>query len=231
MLAELQQELQNLADPKKAKDLARYFKTSPGEYGEGDRFLGVTGSSQRKLARKYRELSLPNLQVLLSSPWHEHRQVALFILVLKYPRAKGEDKQSLIHFYLKNLKSINNWDLVDCSAPHLLGDYFLEKDKAFLYRLARSKDFWCRRIAVLSTFGFIRKNQFADALQMAELLLRDQEDLIHKAVGWMLREIGNRNRSAEEAFLLKHYRQMPRTMLRYALEKFPEKRRQFYLKK
>ncbi len=231
MLNQLKKDLKKLANPEKAKILQRFFKTGKGEYGEGDVFLGITVPEQRKIAKKYSELPLKETQKLLSGKIHEHRLTALLILVIKYKKSDDTDKKRISHFYIKNFKHINNWDLVDLSSEKILGDYLLEKDKSLLYKLAKSKNLWERRIAVITTFAFIRNNRFNDTLKISGLLLNDRHDLIHKAVGWMLREIGKRDQEVEEKFLQKHYRKMPRTMLRYAIEKFDEKKRQFYLKK
>ncbi len=231
MLNQLKKDLKKLANPEKASILQRFFKTGKGEYGEGDVFLGITVPEQRKIAKKYSELPLKETRKLLSGKIHEHRLTALLILVIKYKKADDTDKKKISHFYIKNFKHINNWDLVDLSSEKILGDYLLEKDKSLLYRLAKSKNLWERRIAVITTFAFIRNNRFNDTLKISGLLLNDRHDLIHKAVGWMLREIGKRDQEVEEKFLKKHYRKMPRTMLRYAIEKFDEKKRQFYLKK
>jgi 3-methyladenine DNA glycosylase AlkD len=231
MLNQLKKDLKKLANPEKAGILQRFFKTGKGEYGEGDLFLGITVPEQRKIAKKYSELPLKETQKLLSGKIHEHRLTALLILVIKYKKADDTDKKRISHFYIKNFKHINNWDLVDLSSEKILGEYLLEKDKSLLYRLAKSKNLWERRIAVITTFAFIRNNRFDDTLKISGLLLNDRHDLIHKAVGWMLREIGKRDQEVEEKFLKKHYRKMPRTMLRYAIEKFDEKKRQFYLKK
>lgn len=228
-LLDLKNDLNNLGNSEKVKPLGRFFKTGKGEYGEGDKFLGVSVPDQRKIAKKYQDLGLNNIQKLLDSKFHEYRQVALIILTHKYKKA--EDKKNIADFYLKNTKNINNWDLVDISAPKILGDYLLDKDRSVLYKLAKSKNLWEKRIAILSTYAFIKNGQFDDALKIAEILLNDQHDLIHKAVGWMLREIGNKNQIVEERFLRKHYKNMPRTMLRSAIEKFDEKKRKFYMKK
>lgn len=231
MLSQLQKEMQSLANPKKAKDYARYFKTGKGEYAEGDIFLGIVVPFQRKLNAKYKDLSLHEIQQLLNSKIHEHRSVALFILACQFKKADEKKKEAIVRLYLKNTRNINNWDLVDLSAPKILGEYLLDKDRKVLYKMASSSLLWDRRIAVLATFAFINKNDFKDSLNIAELLLKDKHDLMHKAVGWMLREIGKRNQKAEEDFLKKHYREMPRTMLRYAIEKFDDKKREFYMKK
>ncbi|MEA2113645.1 MAG: DNA alkylation repair protein [Patescibacteria group bacterium] len=230
MLNQLKKELQKAGDKKKAEVCARFFKTGKGEYGEGDIFLGVAVPKQRKIAKKYADLRIGDLRKLLSSKIHNYRSIALFILISQYEKADAKGKKKIFDFYLKNIKNVNNWDLVDCSAPHITGDYLLNKNRRILYKLAKSKNLWKRRIAILATYRFIKKNQFKDALKISETLLNDEHDLIHKAVGWMLREIGNRDKNIEEKFLKKYYRKMPRTMLRYAIEKFDEKKRILYLK-
>ncbi len=224
-------DLQNLQDPEKAKQLSRFFKTGKGEYGEGDIFLGIKVPEQRKLAKKYSGLPLDDIGHLLNSTIHEQRLTSLFILVLKYNKEDEKGKMEVVDFYISNLKHVNNWDLVDISAPHILGNYLLDNDRSILYRLASSDNLWERRIAILSTFSFIKNNQYEDALNISGILIFDEHDLIHKAVGWMLREIGKRDIKTEEEFLLKHYHEMPRTMLRYAIEKFDEEIRKFYLGK
>ncbi len=234
MLDKLRLDLQKIADPIKAKNYARFFKTGKGEYGEGDNFLGVVVPNQRQIAVKYKDLSLVDLQKLLSSNIHEYRLTALFILVSQYKQFKKDKEKRgvIIKFYLKNTKNINNWDLVDSSAHYILGDYLLDKkDRSILYKLAKSKNLWERRIAIISTFAFIRARQFDNTIKISEILLKDKHDLIHKAVGWMLREVGKRNKKVEEGFLQKYYRQMSRTMLRYAIEKLPENERKRYLDK
>ncbi|MFC2062167.1 DNA alkylation repair protein [Elusimicrobiota bacterium] len=229
--SEVEQELKKLKNPEKAKILTGFFKTGKGEYGEGDVFLGITVPLQRKVAKKYNDLSLNHLEKLLNSKIHEFRLVALFILIDQYKKADEKEKKSIVKFYMKNTKNINNWDLVDLSAPKILGEHLLDKDKAVLYRFAKSKNLWERRISIITTFTFIRNKKFEDALNISEILLNDGHDLIHKAAGWMLREIGKRDLGTEESFLKKHYRTMPRTMLRYAIEKFGDKKRKFYLGK
>lgn len=228
-LDNLKSDLQALADPEKAKILSRFFKTGIGQYGEGDIFLGVMVPGQRLIAKRYSGLSLGNISKLLASRIHEHRLVALQILVEKYKNADETAKGKVADFYLKHTKNINNWDLVDLSAANILGGYLLDRDRSVLYRLAGSKNLWERRISVLATFAFIRKNDFEDTLRISELLLKDNHDLIHKAVGWMLREVGKRDVKAEEDFLKEHYRVMPRTMLRYAIERFDETKKRFFL--
>lgn len=230
----LESSLKSLANPEKARLLQRFFKTGKGEYGEGDIFLGIMVPQQRKVAKDAAQrLSLNNIQLLLKSKVHDRRMIALFILIEKYQKAKKEKNEQknkeIFDFYLKNTKNINNWDLVDLSAPRIVGDFLLNKDRSILYKLVKSDNLWERRIAVLSSFMFIKNNDFKDSLNLAESLLKDNHDLIHKAVGWMLREIGKRNQHAEEVFLRKHYKHMPRTMLRYAIERFPEEKRKAYL--
>jgi len=231
-LVELKKEFKRNADPEQAANLQRFFKTGKGEYGEGDVFLGLKVPIQRSIAKKYKELTLGEIEKLLESKIHEHRMIALFILIGKYEKAVEPEKKHIFDFYLRNTRNINNWDLVDLSAPNIVGDYLVEKDRSILYKLARSRELWERRIAILATFALIKRKESKDALAIAELLLSDKHDLIHKAVGWMLREVGKRvSQDDEENFLKKHYNTMPRTMLRYAIERFPEKKRIFYLKK
>ena len=229
MLDQIKRDLSQLSNPEKAKKLSGFFKTGKGQYGEGDIFLGIPVPEQRKVAKRYIDLPLNDLQNLLSSKIHEHRLTALLILVSKYEKADNSGKDEIFSFYLKNTQNINNWDLVDLSAPKIVGDYLFNKDKSILFKLAKSNNLWERRIAILSTFKFIRNNDFEDALSISEILLHDEHDLIHKAVGWMLREIGKRDQEIEERFLSKYCMQMPRTMLRYAIEKFDENKRKFYL--
>jgi 3-methyladenine DNA glycosylase AlkD len=222
-------ELKRLGDEKKAKILQGFFKTGPGEYGEGDVFIGVKVPELRRLSSRH-DLSIGGIRKLLKSPIHEERLLALFILVRVYSRADQGMKKRIYELYLESTRYINNWDLVDSSAEHIVGDYLMNRSKRPLFRLAKSKSIWERRIAILSTFRFVKQHEYKDALEVSSALLVDDEDLIHKAVGWMLREIGNRDIKAEERFLKKYYKRMPRTMLRYAIEKFPETKRQRYLK-
>jgi 3-methyladenine DNA glycosylase AlkD len=231
MLSRLKSDLSALSDPVRAKNLSWFFKTGVGKYGEGDVFLGIPVPMQRKIAKKYVDLPLVDVQELLSSKNHEYRLTALLILVLKYQKADMQGKEEIFRFYLANTRNINNWDLVDLSAPKIVGDYLVNKERSVLYRFAASDNLWERRIAVLSTFRFIANSDFEDAIAIAVLLLHDKHDLIHKAVGWALREIGKRNQIAEEQFLRKYFMEMPRTMLRYAIEKFDENKREFYLSK
>jgi 3-methyladenine DNA glycosylase AlkD len=226
-LQNFKSDINKLKNPKKAKLLQRYFKTGKGEYADGDVFIGITVPELRKIAKKYYGFDMKQLGELIQSKIHEYRMIALFILTHKY--ATTNHKKIITHFYLKNAKYINNWDLVDLSAPRILGTHLLDKNRKIIYQLAKSDNIWEKRIAVLATFMFIKHNDFKDSLKIAEILLKDKHDLIHKAVGWMLREIGKRNQAVEEQFLKKHCKAMPRTMLRYAIEKFPDEKRKFYL--
>ena len=228
--AEIQKELESLADPGHAEILQRFFKTGPGEYGEGDRFRGIRVPVLRKTARKYRDLPLTEAGRLLQSAFHEDRLLALLILIEHYYRRDDTVRDGIHRFYLNHTGWVNNWDLVDVSAPHLVGHYLMGRSKDPLTRLAASRVMWERRMAIIATFHFIKQGDYDDTLRVARLLLGDPEDLIHKAVGWMLREVGKRKVEAAEAFLQAHYRNMPRTMLRYAIERFPEARRQAYLR-
>jgi len=230
-LSDLKKELQEKANSSHAKNLQRFFKTGPGEYGEGDVFIGIKVPELRKTAQNFKGLYLKDIEKLLHSKIHEERMVALFILRIQYEKAvdNGENAKPYINLYLHNATRINNWDLVDTSAPYILGHHLLNEDREILYTFAKSPNLWKKRIAVLSTFAFIKEKDFKDALKLAELLLFEEHDLMHKAIGWMLREIGNRSLATEERFLKKYYREMPRMMLRYAIEKFPEKKRKAYL--
>ena len=229
---EVRKELKSMADPDKAAILQRYFKTGLGQYGEGDIFIGVTVPQSRKVAKKFSQLQLVEVKTLLYSRIHEERLVALLILVWRYSSALSsrEEKEEIVKFYLDNIKQVNNWDLVDLSAPNILGAHLIDRDRRLLYRLARSENVWERRIAILATYHFIRNGDFSDTLKIAEILLQDRRDLIHKAAGWMLREVGKRDVASEEAFLEKHLGVMPRTMLRYAIERLPESKRRRYKK-
>jgi 3-methyladenine DNA glycosylase AlkD len=226
----IQSKLKGLANKKNAEVAQRFFKTGPGEYGEGDIFLGIRVPVLRELAKEYQTITVKEAEHLLKSPIHEERLLALFILLRIYSKAEEAIKKAIYELYLKNTKCINNWDLVDSSAEYIVGDFLLDKGKNLLYQLARSKNLWERRISIMSTFCFIKRRQYSETLKVAKALLNDKEDLIHKAVGWMLREVGKRNLPLEEEFLKEHYKEMPRTMLRYAIEKFPETKRQGYLK-
>jgi 3-methyladenine DNA glycosylase AlkD len=221
--------LKALASVEKAAVLQRYFKTGPGEYGAGDIFLGIPVPEIRKLAKTYRHLRLEDTTQLLRSPIHEERLLALLILIQIFSAGDESVKKKIFDLYLSNTGFINNWDLVDVSAQHIVGAYLAAKNKKVLVRLAKSEDLWERRIAIMATFHFIRQDVFAETLKIAKILIADREDLIHKAVGWMLREVGKRNVRIEEQFLKLYYKKMPRTMLRYAIEKFPQARRRLYL--
>ena len=229
---EVRKELKSMADPDKAAILQRFFKTGLGQYGEGDIFIGVMVPQSRKVAKKFSQLHLVEVKTLLYSRIHEERLVALLILVWRYSSAlsRREEKEEIVKFYLDNIKQVNNWDLVDLSAPNILGVHLIYRDRRLLYRLARSENVWERRIAILATYPFIRNGDFSDTLKIAEMLLHDRHDLIHKAAGWMLREVGKRDAASEEAFLEKHFSVMPRTMLRYAIERLSESKRLRYKK-
>lgn len=229
-LPRLRSRLRRLASPEDARNLSWYFKTAPGEYGAGDRFIGVRVPALRRLAREFRALPPPAAAKLLQSPIHEERLLALLILTDAYERTAESGRAAIYRLYLKNLVRVNNWDLVDCSAPRIVGRHLKERPRKILFRLARSNILWRRRVAVLATFYFIRRGDFGDSLRLAELLLDDEHDLMHKAVGWMLREIGKRDVAALKKFLRQHAARMPRTMLRYAIEKLHERERQFYLR-
>jgi 3-methyladenine DNA glycosylase AlkD len=229
--AEARRRLRALADPAQVQVLRRFFKTGPGEYGAGDVFIGVKVPRIRALVRELDDLSLGDTAALLRSGIHEERMLALLLLVRRFERCREEAGRRAIHeLYLANTARVNNWDLVDATAPRLVGAFLEDGNRDVLYRLARSKSVWERRIAMVATLRFIRAGDLADALGIAEILLRDREDLIHKAAGWMLREAGERDREALERFLERHLGEMPRTMLRYAIEKFPEPRRRYYLR-
>lgn len=229
MLKDLKTRLHALADPEKAKRLQRFFKTRKGEYAEGDKFLGIVVPMQRKVAKEFRSLSLMELKKLLHSKWHEERLVALFIMVDQFKRGDAEQRAQLYNFYLSSTTVINNWDLVDSSASYIVGGYLFDRDRSILTKLACSSLLWERRIAVIATLFFISKDQFHDTLKITELLLSDKHDLIHKACGWMLREVGKRDQNVLIHFLEKHAAHMPRTMLRYAIEHFSPEERKHYL--
>jgi 3-methyladenine DNA glycosylase AlkD len=230
VIEEIHRKLQQLGDPRQALILRRFFKTGPGEYGEGDVFVGLKVPETRKLARQYEDLSLSESIKLLHSPIHEARLMALLILVHDFQRGEPDRQREICRLYLENSRHVNNWDLVDLSAPSIVGPQIIVLGQERFRSLAASPLLWDRRIAIMATFHGIKKGEFSDTLQVAGLLLRDKEDLIHKALGWMLREIGKRDQPAEEAFLRIHYRSMPRTMLRYAIERFPEDLRLRYLR-
>jgi 3-methyladenine DNA glycosylase AlkD len=226
---EIRDRLQAVSDNNDAAQLQRYFKTGPGDYGEGDRFIGVRVGPLRKLAREFHSLSLEEILVLLKSPYHEERMLALLIMTEQFARGSKVEQKKLFDLYLDNLNAINNWDLVDVSAPRIVGAWLEHRSRKPLYRLARSSHLWSRRVAMMATLYFIKDGDFDDALAIADILKDDEHDLIHKAVGWMLREVGNKDRQVAEQFLASRYKTMPRTMLRYAVEKFPQTRRKRYL--
>ncbi len=230
MIDEIQSQLVNLSNSVDGVFLQRFFKTGPGQYGEGDLFRGIRVPVLRKLSKAQQDIPLEIAELLLHSAYHEDRLLALLILVRKYANADETRRTSIYTMYLGNTLFINNWDLVDASAEHIVGAYLSDKNQEPLYQLAHSHSLWERRIAIVATFHFIKRCEFDETLKIAEILLTDKEDLIHKAVGWMLREVGKRDFQREEAFLGVHYKQMPRTMLRYAIEKFPHEMRLRYLK-
>ena len=230
MLNQLKSDLQKLTNPKKAEILQRFFKTGRVEYGEGDVFLGLTSRQIKEIAKKYyQQIKLPGIQSLLKSKIHEERLAAVRILVAQFNKNGDKQRKQIFDFYLKNTKNINNWDLVDLSAPNIVGNFLLDKNRKILYQLARSKNLWEKRIAIIATYEFIKNNQYQDTLRISKILLKDKHDLIHKAVGWMLREMGKRNQKELIKFLDKYLFHLPRTALRYAIEKFPEKKRKYYL--
>jgi len=228
----IQEDLTKLANKKKAKILQGFFKTGKGEYGEGDIFLGITVPLQREIAKKYISTPLSELNKLLKSKIHEERLTALLILTYKYEKTKSTlEKKEIFEFYLSNTKYINNWDLVDITTPKIVGNYILEhkNERKIIYSLAKSKNMWEKRISILATFPLIRNNEFEHTLKLSKLFLKEKHDLMHKATGWMLREVGKKDESELVKFLDKHKNEMPRTMLRYSIEKFDEEKRQYYL--
>ena len=229
-VADIKYEMRKLANKKIAEHSQRFFKTGKGQYGEGDIFLGIRVPVLRKIAKKFRRISLAEVSKLLESKFHEERLLSILMLVNLFKSGDEDDQELIYELYLDKTKFINNWDIVDISAGNIVGAFLFEKDKAPLYRLVFSENLWERRIAIVATFYFIRNDEFDDTLKIAEILFTDKEDLIHKAVGWMLREVGKRVIEIEEEFLEEHYLKMPRTMLRYAIERFPETRRKMYLK-
>lgn len=230
-LSVLEKKLLNKKNNNKAKILSRYFKTGPGEYGEGDIFLGLSVVDQREIVKPFITLSLVDLQKLLDSKFHEFRLSALLILVKKYQKSDELEKKKIVDFYLKNIKNVNNWDLVDLSSHYILGHYLFDKKRDILYDLALKNNLWSRRIAIISTFYFIKNNDLVDVFKLAKILIRDKHDLMHKAVGWMLREAGKRDVKKLESFLLTNKKNISRTTWRYAIEKFPENKRKIFLKK
>ncbi|MCX5694731.1 MAG: DNA alkylation repair protein [Candidatus Omnitrophica bacterium] len=230
-LLKLKYELRKSSNRQQAKILQRFFKTGCGEYAQGDIFLGARAPVLRSLAWRYQDLSFNEVLRLLKSPIHEERLLSLLIFILKYRKADSLGKERIYKAYLRYSRYINNWDLVDVSAKHIVGDFLADKDRSVIYKLASSDLLWERRVAIVSTFYFIENNDFRDTLRIAAILIGDPHDLIHKAVGWMLREVGKRDSVAEERFLKKYSHIMPRTMLRYAIERFPQYKRQAYLQK
>lgn len=228
-LAAIRRELRALGDPAIAAHSQGFFKTGKGEYGEGDRFLGIRVPVIRKLVRKHRSATLIALTRMLQSKWHEERLFAVLALADRFARADDADRKAIFDIYTSNLEYVNNWDIVDGSAHLIVGPWLESRSRRLLYKLVRSENLWERRVAIMSTYHYIRRGEFDDTFALSKQLLDDDEDLIHKAVGWMLREAGNRDLPAEEKFLRKHYKNMPRTMLRYAIERFPEKKRKNYL--
>ncbi len=228
MLRNLKADLKKIATPKKAKASLWFFKTGKGEYGEGDKFIGVSVPEQRKIASKYKNLSLVDISQLLKSKIHEERSVALFILVKNF-QTNESNRSDIFAFYLKHRKFVNNWDLVDSSADKIVGAYLIEKDKFVLNKLAVSKNIWDRRIAIVSTFYFIKNNKFEETFKISKILINDHHDLIHKAVGWMLKEVGKRDEGKLENYLKVNYKLMPRVMLRFTIEKLSDSKRKKYL--
>ncbi|TAF98007.1 MAG: DNA alkylation repair protein [Cytophagia bacterium] len=229
MLEDLYTDLQNKSSPERAVFVSRFFKTGKGQYGEGDIFAGISNPDARAIAKKHAQLPLTDIEKLLQNPIHEYRFVALVLLTNRFTKSNTDQRESLVACYLRNLRFVNNWDLVDTSCHKIIGPYLLNKDRSLLYELVESSDLWTQRISIISTFHFISKGQFSDTLRLAAHLLPHPHDLIHKAVGWMLREVGKRDELVLEEFLGEHTRQMPRTALRYAIEKFPESKRKYYL--
>lgn len=229
-LKEIQNEMKRLGNAEIAAHSQRFFKTGPGQYGEGDKFLGIRVPIVRKVAKQGHDLPLPQVTKLLHSKWHEERLLAVIILAAQFARNGENQQKQILDLYLDNTAFINNWDLVDSSAHLIVGPWLQDRPGGLLKKLARSESLWERRIAMMATYHFIKQNDFAHTLEIAEILLTDQHDLIHKVTGWMLREIGKRDQVMEEEFLQEHYRDMPRTMLRYAIERFPEELRLGYLR-
>lgn len=228
--AEISKELRRYIEPGRAESSRRFFQTGSGQYGETDRFLGIRVPHIRKVVKKFRGLPLDTTMELLASPWHEERVFALLMLVDAFRDGGADTRNSIYRLYMENTRWVNSWDLVDLSAPHIPGAWLFRRDRDPLYRFAAAADLWKRRISIVATLHFIRENDFQDTLGISEVLLHDDHHLIHKAAGWMLREVGKRDPDTEEDFLRKHCLEMPRTMLRYAIERFPEQKRQMYLR-
>lgn len=214
----VEKSLRSVSTPERAKANEWFFKTGKGQYGYGDKFIGVSVPNQRAIVKQFRDLDLSELKILLHSPFHECRLTSLFILVHQYEQGDSKTKATLTKFYLSNLKYVNNWDLVDSSAHKILGEELINKNREILYKLAKSESMWSRRVAIISTFTFLKDNDFKDALKLAEIYLDDDQDLMHKATGWTLREIGKKSRPTLLKFLDKHHKKMPRTALRYSIE-------------
>jgi 3-methyladenine DNA glycosylase AlkD len=229
-VADIRSALGKHSDPRQATILQRFFKTGPGQYGEGDIFIGVKVPQTRAVARQFRSAPIDEILSLLKSAVHEERLLALLLMVEQYSKGNDGIREKIINSYLANTRYINNWDLVDLSAPQIVGGYLIDRDRSILRKLALSRSLWERRISIIATFHFIKNGDLSDTFEIAGILIADKHDLIHKAVGWMLRETGKRDMKAEEEFLIPNYKSMPRTMLRYAIERFPEKKRQAYLK-
>ncbi len=230
IVTKIKMELEKTGDKKIALHALKFFKTKKGEYGEGDEFFGIRVPVLRKIAKTYPDISISDISKLIDSKYHEQRLLAVLIIINAFKKGDENIKKTIYKFYLNNTEFINNWDIVDISASNIAGAYLEDKDKKPLYDLALSKDLWERRISIISTHHFIKKNSFEDALNISDILLTDKEDLIHKAVGWTIREVGKRSLETEEFFLKNQYKSMPRTMLRYAIEKFEENKRKKYLK-
>lgn len=229
--ARIRQELETYIDPVKREVLSRFFKSGKGQYGEGDKFLGVTVPNARSVAKMHKDEPFGVLAALLQSPWHECRLCALLVLVERFKKSDEKERKAIYDFYLSQTSRINNWDLVDLSAPGIVGEYLKDKSREDLYRLAESSLLWDQRIAVMATYTLIKNHDFIDILALSERLLRHEHDLMRKAVGWMLREMGKRDKDLLVQFLEKHCKTMPRTMLRYAIEKFPEEERREFMKR
>lgn len=231
IVEEIEKELERFSTSEKKEFLPYFFKTGKGQYGEGDKFLGVVVPDTRKVAKKYKVISFEDVAALLENKYHECRLCALLILIEKFKKADENEKKKVFDFYLSHTRYINNWDLVDLSCKDIVGNYLLNKPRNILYKLAESSSMWDQRIAVVSTYSFIRLNDFEDILRLSEILLHHKHDLMHKAIGWMLREVGKRDKKVLCAFLDKYHKVMPRTMLRYSIEKFSTEERAYYMKK
>lgn len=229
-MIDIQKKIRQHINARQAEQCLRFFKTGKGDYGHGDKFLGIKVPLLRRLARQNKNLSFVDIETLLKSEYHEERLLGAFILILQFKVGNELDQKKIYKLYLKNWRAFNNWDLVDTTTPNIVGEFLVNNKRQLLYRFAKSKNLWKRRMSILATLSFIRRNQFTDTLTISQQLLLDKHDLIHKAVGWMLREVGKRNMAVEETFLKKYAKLMPRTMLRYAIERFPEAKRKKYLK-